>query len=580
MLETKKQKQYFFTTVVLILILAIITACSRGGFKFTENNGSNTATSTPDQVAAARAYLAYLRQTKTDPVASKQFFQEIVNEADIKQEVENDFQINQPIAPPVIDEKAIKVTNDSGQQAVVDYLNSTVAPALSFNNSAATFADRLFQDNGSSAASIASAQDELMAQLKGVAVPKEALAMHKAYLTVLEQNKDVLNLAAAYSSGQNSDPWSKLYHDNAIILDASTSYSNELNKLDKKYQLSALPALKVFAESQKNSGNMLIPTAHAFLGITFNTTIGDVPRLIIQAVQAGLTSAFAQYLSSYLIKLAQKIENNYRISNFLYYSDALIAGQYSGDYLKKYVDNQFDRDVIMKMIPQFSCGNVDTAQMESIFKAKATDYLGFDPSTVNPSDPDFALKMAKAGSFLAQPAGWQEHYEEVAQAAQSAADKAAQLELTSGGLKTPRNAADAEIVTSVNTLLMGEGSGLKAIFDTSIRTSDNLIGAAVAKLSEQFFSSFLFGGVTVNNQGQIGVLREQSTCISPGQMVFVIPPDSTQYNNPPPAPTADQIIQDLCDEYGATACPPQTGPGSLGETDEEQPIELFTDPGR
>ena len=61
--------------------------------------------------------------------------------------------------------------------------------------------------------------------------------------------------------------------------------------------------------------------------------------------------ALGQFMLSFMNKLATKIEQSYRISNFLYYSDALVSGEYVDDYLNKYVSDPVDRVMAKNFIP-------------------------------------------------------------------------------------------------------------------------------------------------------------------------------------------------------------------------------------
>jgi hypothetical protein len=90
----------------------------------------------------------------------------------------------------------------------------------------------------------------------------------------------------------------------------------------------------------------------------------------MDAIKEGLRSAFVSFMGTMLNKLIAKIESNYMIANFLYYSDALVAGQYTDDYLNKYVQLQSDRQIIKRFIPQLSCGR-NTADLRPVFEAKA-----------------------------------------------------------------------------------------------------------------------------------------------------------------------------------------------------------------
>jgi hypothetical protein len=235
-----------------------------------------------------------------------------------------------------------------------------------------------------------------------------------------------------------------------------------------------------------------------------------------------------------------KIETNYMVANFLYYSDALVAGQYTNDYLNKYVADSFDRQIIKKFIPQFNCGKQDP-NLKAVFEAKSSEYLGFDPEGVSPDDPDYFQKMAKVGSFLASPQGWKIRYEDLANQAKSEAEKTAEKELTSSGLKTPRDAIKMSISNSINSIVSAQRAGMQALFNLGSSNAQSFIGKFVAQLTEQLISNYVFRGAVANN-GTIGVLKEQSTCLATAQLQVVLPAPSSTYEEPPPAPTQEELL--------------------------------------
>ncbi|MBI2356215.1 MAG: hypothetical protein HYV13_03370 [Candidatus Doudnabacteria bacterium] len=83
---------------------------------------------------------------------------------------------------------------------------------------------------------------------------------------------------------------------------------------------------------------LLVPKrAEAFLGFgDLNIKIGDIPGYIEKVVQGVLVSLGTQYANKYLTKFVQKLQDKYRIKDFLFYD------QYLSDY---YVTNLITRNV-------------------------------------------------------------------------------------------------------------------------------------------------------------------------------------------------------------------------------------------
>ena len=132
--------------------------------------------------------------------------------------------------------------------------------------------------------------------------------------------------------------------------------------------------------------------------------VGNIPEAVEKAIREGMTASFTAFAQNYLKNLIEKIETNYKIANFLYYTDALVSGQYLQDYLDKYVD-EFEQSMVLAYIPQISCGrDVDVSEN---LRNKATTYLGYDPNTLSTDDPNFYAKLGRMSDFFSSPIGWQ-----------------------------------------------------------------------------------------------------------------------------------------------------------------------------
>lgn len=535
MLETKEQKGYLVTVVVLIIILSLVSLWHRPDLSY--QAPSNVGSNNQPQVDAA-AYLKYLESLKVDPAASKMLFQELLSEEDIKKEVVTALGVNQPVKPPEIAQASMKISNATGREAIVDYLTDTVGPIVVFNKNTLDLNKQLFDQNTSMADTVLKEEQNLWEKLTQVAVPKEAVALHKALLSSFESYDQLLRTAEDYAKGANPDPWPQVYQNYAAINLTTQIYNAEFKKLSEKYDLAALSLY--YVESPPLAHSLFFKRADAFLGLGDVTiTIGDIPRLIMDAVKEGLAASFSQFMGAMIQKLLAKIEQNYLIANFLYYSDALLTGQYVDDYLTKYVSDSLDRQIVKKFIPQFSC-NQQNQDLKPIFKAKAAEYLGFDPSSINPNDPDYYQKMGRVGNFLSNPSGWETHFQALADQAKSEAEKAAEKELVSPGLKTPRDLVKLSIGMSISNIVSAQRAGFSAILQLGISNASSFVSKLVATLTQTLVNQFVFRGA-VSNTGAIGVLKEQSTCLAAAQMQLVLPTADTVYQNPPPAPTREEL---------------------------------------
>src|SRR6185295_11645615 len=130
------------------------------------------------------------------------------------------------------------------------------------------------------------------------------------------------------------------------------------------------------------------------------------------------------------------------------------------------------------------------------FAAKSTNYLGFNPSTISPTDPNYFMKLSSTGQFLANPSGWNTYYQDIAATAQNAAQQSATLELVASGLKTPRDISTVSISKSINSIISAEKAGFQNLIQLGISNAESIISQVVAKLTQNLLNQFVFAGLT------------------------------------------------------------------------------------
>ncbi len=529
MLETKEQKQYFVTTLVLIVILVVVSIFNRTDFRYKE----------APLVKKPFDYNAYLASLKVDTEAGRMALEKVITEEDIRKEVEKELDVNQKIVPPQLEETKIVLSTQSGSEAVTAYLRGVGQASLDFANSTFDPSKNLFNSSvDPQVLELAISNNEYaLESLNRLSVPQEVLAFHKATLSVYQSYLDTLRYSKAYAQNPEVDPWAKLYHNFVVINDNMSGVQTGLKTLANKYKITDLP---VFPNVSQAGDGLFIKRANAVFGIGDTTFIvGNIPEMIEKAIREGISAAFANFASSFLNKIVNAIEKNYVIANFMYYSDALVRGQYVNDYLDKYVKDTLDKNLITNFIPQFNCGN--NANLKPIFKAKADQYLGFDPETIDPKDPDYFSKMSKVGNFLSTANGWQLHYQDLADQARSEAEKAVDRELSSTGLKTPRDLVGTKIAQSIASINNSMSAVMNAQLNLGVVNAANIIGSIVKNLTYNLFNSFIFKGATV--------YKEQSVCLATSQLTPIIPSTNTIYQLPPPPPTAEELARQQCLKY-------------------------------
>jgi hypothetical protein len=255
--------------------------------------------------------------------------------------------------------------------------------------------------------------------------------------------------------------------------------------------------------------------------------VGDIPKRIGDTLERIAETALTRYANRYLEELIAKIEDSFKIANFLYYTDALVSGQYLQDYLDKYVTEAMDQRMVLAFVPQINCGqNID---ISGELQSKAREYLGYNPQELRPDDPDFYRKLSRLGDFYSSPAGWELHYEDLAKKASAEAKAAAQAEVVSPGVKTGRKPGTSQtdsapsISATVNSIL----SNQKAAIESALKIgADNAgeIGAAIAQnMIYKYIEEFAFKG---------SVFAEQSVCISSPSLNPIIPIADRPQENP------------------------------------------------
>ena len=151
---------------------------------------------------------------------------------------------------------------------------------------------------------------------------------------------------------------------------------------------------------------------------------------------------------------------------------------------------------------------------------------------------------------MASPEGWQQYYQSLARQTQSEAQKAAENELSSSGLKTPRNTTANSISNSITSIVSAERASFSAILQLGINNAESIISATVAQLTQTLVNRFIFQGVT-GNGGGIGVLKEQATCVAAAVVSPVAALPLTEYQNTFVPATAQAATAYACSGLGS-----------------------------
>jgi hypothetical protein len=313
---------------------------------------------------------------------------------------------------------------------------------------------------------------------------------------------------------------------------APSSEAENISDAHDASWVDGLVSLGAVKEAQAKDLALIIPGSPVVI-------VDDIPRKKQKCEENFLSDLFGNFASAFTQAFVKRIESNFRVANFLYYSDAVAVAQYVPDYLNKYIDNPQDRQLIQQFIKPISCGK-STVDMRPIFRARARQYLGFDPSTLDPSDPNFFSKVAKVGSVQSQTSGQQFNIETVADDALGAALTAINQEFTSSGSKTPRNTTTSNPTISVSNTAITKSlqSNLQALLDIGSGNSGESVASIITRAIIQiFYNSFVFKGA---------VIKEQQACVNTPQFNPVTPASTTDSTPPTQGTSACAPTDDAC----------------------------------
>jgi hypothetical protein len=502
-------KKYLVLGVLsVVVLLLLVNALQPSNFLY-EDKTDYEALRRQEAIDLA-GYQAYLHSIPTDTQASQQLMDQLFSEADIQQQIETKLNTKQAITIPEIPDSEIALTGTQGKEALIGYFNQLSQPLARLEQSFSRADSQLFAED-QPWEEIQGVITESSAVVKGmyaIPVPKEAAVFHKSQLLTFEQAIDLLKTAQQYQTSRGADDpiWPRVYADYRVINNKVVTAKKEFDRLDQQYALNEAFVAQGDTEATAFNG-LLFKKAQAQFAVV------DIFQKIETIAKQLLLGAFNEFFQSLTEDLISKLESNYKIANFLFYTDALVKSQYVPDYLSKYVADPLDRELIKKFIPQFSCA-LNKENLRPIFQAKAIQYLGFDPGALNPAEPDFYSKLAKLGEPLASPEGQESNFRSLgAVASVQAYDAAVTEQLHTTGLKVPRSATGRAIAVS-STALQGTLSQLLATkLNLSIIHGDTTIAKIGAEATRTFLSKLAFTGI---------VYKEQDTCIPTPQLTPVI----------------------------------------------------------
>jgi hypothetical protein len=499
-----------YTLGVIILVVAIlgtVIAVNPGNLVFKDQTDYDSLRKIAEQ--EAQAYRDLLASVEPDYVASQQLLEKIATEDIVRQQVIGELNADKPVTIPTIADSEIVVAQRSDRPAMLDYINRLGSMVTNYNDAVMSVAAQTFGDNPDSGAIAgASTQTQTLTQnIRGLPVPVEAKELHKAYITTYDQYGQFLDTAAQNARGENLNPWPQIYGQYAVIDNRLAVASAEYQKLNQKYALHE-PEAGNKAASELAASFGLLKTAQAQWAVI------DVVQRVIDGLKVGMARAFAKFAIVMLDKLVAHIEKNFAIASQLYYSQDL-ARFYSVEYMKKFVSDPLDQDIIQKFLPQYFCVNPSGRELRDIFTAKAVANQGAD-IVLDPNDPQFLTKLARLGGDPRNYPNWHEdYYMALAAKTQAEAQAAASKEVLSPGLKSGRDLVNAQISKAMASVFNVQAAAINGTIQLGTSNSDNIISQLVAGVVESLVNKFVFTaiGAGTGSAGGIGVIAESNVCL-------------------------------------------------------------------
>lgn len=520
-MEKKNQKLYLAAIGLAVIALIVVVAFEPGSLNFRNDTDYERQAQLANE--ELRLYEEFLASLEPNYTANQQFLQKIATEDLVRKEVEETLQTKQRITIPTLATAELNIQDRTDRDSVVNYFNKTKSMLDNYQQQTQVGQIDIFSSN-SDANRLASVQEEtrrLITNLRTSEVPKPLTELHKSTVLALSEYEVVFGTAAEYARGPDFNPWSTVYNKYAVIDNRLGVVKNELNKLNQTYAI--LPA------GQEALSFSLVKTAHAQFGLV---TVGtDWQMILYEGIKTGLARAFTQFAMQMIDKLVSHIEKNFAIASQLYYSQEL-GRFYSVEYLKKFVQDPLDQEIITKFIPEYFCVSPDKRKLRQIFVAKARQNVGND-LVINPADPDFFNKLARLGGDEKNyPVWWEGYYESLAVKTKLEADIAANKEVLSPGVKTGRDIISNQVQKTVSSIMSVQQSAISGAMDLGTGNADNIAGELVAGIVQNLVNKFLFTPLTggqSSGPGGIGIIAERDVCLATAAIKPLIPLPSTKY---------------------------------------------------
>ncbi len=515
-----QQKVIIGVSVLAVVALLSTTLLTRTDFTYRQQQDLQAANKDAQEKSLAE-YRAYLADLKIDPVASSQILNQVVDADQVSKDIQRDLGAGKPAVTPVVQETRFKIADTTSEADISDYATKAVDKINAYYQSMLTEWPAILTTNPDPvlAQQAVGSAKKLVDGLYDLPVPKPAVGLHHAIVAgaIVHQDMIVNTNNVARGIQPRGAQWR--------VIPTFLASRAELDNLDKEIQK------LTFAYGDIKLGNVATASSSFFkvaeAGVPV-TVVADIPRILEQFLRSLLGTLVLNFIKDRITSLVEKLESNFTIANFLYYSDAVINTKYANDYLKKYVPISQDQDMVKKFLPQFNCAKQNSAELKKTLRAKAVEYLGYDPSIpLDTTSPKFWTDLSKTADLQGDESGAQRFYKALAVVTEGQAKDAFNSEnLSTTGKKSPLDEQlNKGIAKSVDYISKKIEAALNSVFNiapVNATTGGPGFSAFVVNIVLGIINQLVIKGATI---------KEQAACVAVPVLNPIIPGDFTPNNS-------------------------------------------------
>ncbi len=223
---TEKQRN-IIAGIVLVLVLIGLSFWNR-----VEKKGK-------DQVSYDENLIITEDGITTDLRASEQLFETVASADEIEKDVRDQLGTDRQIKAPEIPDSSLKISKVNTAQGIAAYIGNAMALVEDYNLNTDEFMAELYAETITEKELNTAEQKtgDLIRNLYAIAVPQDAVVLHKSIINVFVANEDLIQEAKKYRVSANEDTWKEVYYVYGVINDSLSTMNKNYTELKQKYGL-------------------------------------------------------------------------------------------------------------------------------------------------------------------------------------------------------------------------------------------------------------------------------------------------------------------------------------------------------